>query len=174
MDEIDTIQIVLIVVAAVFAVLNFASFFAGIAYRKRIAEAEIGSAEEKAQSILEEARKNAKAKAREVMLEAKEENHKLRAALDAEMKDRRREISNQEKRINQKEENLERKNDALEKKEQTLNQKIKECEEKSQELTSLKEQQMEALEKISGMSQAEAKAVLIRDIPEIFSRASIC
>ena len=48
--------------------------------------------EEAKSAILEEAKKNAKAKAREVMLEAKEENHKLRAALDQEMKDRRREI----------------------------------------------------------------------------------
>ncbi len=165
-DEIDTIKLVLIVVAVVLAVLNIASFFMGIAYRKKIAEAEIGSAEEKAKNILEEARKNAKAKAREVMLEAKEENHKLRAALDAEMKDRRREISNQENRINQKEENLERKNEALEKKEQTLNQKIKENEEKSAELAKIKEQQLAALEKISGMSQAEAKAALIRDIEQ--------
>ncbi|MBR5809126.1 MAG: DUF3552 domain-containing protein, partial [Clostridia bacterium] len=165
-DEIDTIKLVLIVVAAVLALLNIASFFMGIAYRKKIAEAEIGSAEEKAKTILEEARKNAKAKAREVMLEAKEENHKLRAALDAEMKDRRREISNQENRINQKEENLERKNEALERKEQTLNQKIKENDEKSAELAKLKEQQVEALEKISGMSQAEAKAILIRDIEQ--------
>ena len=163
-DEIDPIVVLIIVAAALGLVI--ASFFAGIGYRKKIAEAQIGSAEKKAESILEEAKKNAKAKAREVMLEAKEENHKLRAALDAEMKDRRREISNQENRINQKEENLERKHEALEKKEQTLTQKIRENEEKSIELAKLKEQQMEALEKISGMSQAEAKAILIRDIEQ--------
>ena len=104
----EMIDTILIVVAVVLGLLNIASFFAGIAYRKKIAEAEIGSAEKKAESILEEARKNAKAKAREVMLEAKEENHKLRSVLDAEIKDRRRELSIQEKRINQKEENLDK------------------------------------------------------------------
>ena len=109
-DEIDTLHIVLIIVAAALAILSIAMFFIGVAYRKRIAEAEIGSAEEKAKSIIEDARKNAKAKAREITLEAKEENQKLRASLDAEMKDRRRELSVQEKRVNQKEENLEKKN----------------------------------------------------------------
>ena len=165
-DEIDTLEIILIIAAAVLAILNIASFFAGVSYRKKFAEAEFGSAEEKAKNIVEEARKNAKAKAREMVLEAKEENQKLRAALDAEIKDRRRELSIQEKRVNQKEENLERKNDALEKKDQTLNQKIKEYEKKSAEIDELKQQQVEALEKISGMSQQEAKELLIRDLEQ--------
>ncbi len=166
MDEIETLTIVLIAVAVIFALLNFASFFAGIAYRKKIAEAEIGSAEEKAKNILEDARKNAKSKAREILLEAKEENQKLRAALDAEMKDRRRELSVQENRVNQKEENLEKKSEALEKKDQILNQKIKECEAKTAEAEELRSRQLAELEKISGMSQEEAKSILIRDLEE--------
>ncbi len=165
-DEIETLEIILIIAAAVLALLNIASFFAGVSYRKKFAEAEFGSAEEKAKNIVEEARKNAKAKAREMVLEAKEENQKLRASLDAEIKDRRRELSIQEKRVNQKEENLERKNDALEKKDQTLNQKIKEYETKSAEIDELKKQQVEALERISGMSQQEAKELLIRDLEQ--------
>ncbi len=165
-DEIDTLNIVLIAVAVIFAALNIASFFAGVSYRKKFAEKEIGSAEEKAKSMIEEARKNAKSKARELLLEAKEENQKLRQSLDAEMKDRRRELSIQEKRVNQKEENLEKKNDALEKKEQTLNQKIKEYDEKNAEIGDIKRQQLETLEKISGMSQQEAKELLIRDLEQ--------
>lgn len=165
-DEIEKLEIVLIIVAAALALLNIVSFFAGISYRKKFAEAEIGSAEEKAKNIVEEARKNAKSKAREIVLEAKEENQKLRTALDAEIKDRRRELSIQEKRVNQKEENLEKKNDALEKKDQTLTQKISEYEKKSAEIQELKRQQVEALEKISGMSQQEAKALLIRDLEQ--------
>ena len=165
-DEIDTLHIVLIIVAAALAILSIAMFFIGVAYRKRIAEAEIGSAEEKAKSIIEDARKNAKAKAREITLEAKEENQKLRASLDAEMKDRRRELSVQEKRVNQKEENLEKKNEALEKKDHILNEKIKEYDEKSAEIAELKKKQLEELEKISGLTQEEAKALLIRDLEQ--------
>ena len=166
MDKIDTLNIVLIVVAVVFAVFNIVSFKAGISYRKKIAEAEFGSAEEKAKKIVEEAQKNAKSKAREIMLEAKEENQKLRSVLDAEIKDRRRELSIQEKRINQKEENLDKKSDSLEKKDQILNQKIKEYDEKNAEIDDIKQQQIAELEKISGMSQQEAKNVLIRDFEQ--------
>ncbi len=155
---------ILIVVAIVLFLLNIASFIAGVTYRKKIAEAEIGSAEAKAKSILETAEKEAKAKKREALLEAKEENQKLRSVLDAEIKDRRREVSNQEKRINQKEENLDKKTENLEKKEQTLNQKLKDVEEKMSELDEVKKKQMAELEKISGMTSEEAKEALIKDI----------
>ena len=162
----DTLEIILIILAVIFAVLNIVSFRFGISYRKKIAEAEFGSAEEKAKSIVEEARKNAKAKAREITLEAKEENQKLRSVLDAEIKDRRRELSIQEKRINQKEENLDRKTEALEKKDQSLNQKIKDYDRKSAELEEIKKKQVSELERISGMSQQEAKSILIQDLEQ--------
>lgn len=166
MDEIDILKIVLIIAAVVFALLNIVSFKAGISYRKKIAEAEFGSAEEKAKKIVEEAKKNAKSKARELMLEAKEENQKLRSVLDAEIKDRRRELSIQEKRVNQKEENLDRKSDSLEKKDQVLNQKMKDYDKKNAEIEEIKQKQIAELEKISGMSQQEAKSILIRDLEQ--------
>lgn len=159
---IDTLNIVLIIAAAVFAVLNIVSFRIGISYRKRIAEAEFGSAEEKAKAMIADAKKDAKAKAREIMLEAKEENQKQRAVLDAEIKDRRRELSIQEKRINQKEETLDRKTEALEKKDHALNQKSKELDRKNAEIDEVRKKQTEQLEKISGMSQQEAKELLIQ------------
>lgn len=163
---IDTLEIVLIVATVIFAGLNAVSFKAGISYRKKIAEAELGSAEEKAKKIVDDAQKTAKAKAREAMLEAKEENHKLRSVLDAEIKDRRRELSIQENRVNQKEENLDKKSEALEKKEHSLNQKMKDCEAKSAELDALKQKQVEELEKISGLSRQEAKDILISGIEQ--------
>ncbi len=164
MTKIDTITIVFMCLAVLFLLLNIASFLAGAKYRKKIAEAEIGTAEEHAKVILAEAEKNAQAKKRELMLEAKEENHKLRSVLDAEIKDRRREISQQEKRVNQKEENLDRKTEALEKKEQSYNQKFRELEKKEAEVEELKAEQTVVLEKISGMTAQEAKDMLMRDI----------
>ena len=89
MDKIDTLEIVLIIVAAFFAVMSVVSFFIGVAYRKKIAEAEIGSAEEKAKSIIKEAEKDGEAKKRELMLEAKEENQKLRTESEKEIKELR-------------------------------------------------------------------------------------
>ncbi len=162
--EINTTTIILIATTVVFALLNILSFFGGISYRRKISEAELGSAEERAKKIIEDAEKNAKARKRELMLEAKEENQKIRAAADAEIKDRRREISNQERRVNQKEENLDKKTEALERKDQILSQKIKELEKKDAKIDEIKQQQIKNLEEISGMTREEAKETLFRDI----------
>ena len=148
----------------VLALLNIVSFFGGIAYRKKISEAELGTAEERAKGIIEATEQNARAKKRELLLEAKEENQRLRQAADAEIKDRRRELSIQERRINQKEENLDKKSDSLEKKEQSLNQKIKDVERKDAKIAEIKQQQIEILEKISGMTREEARQILMQDI----------
>ena len=97
-------------------------------------------------------------------MEGKEANQKLKTEAEAEIKERRRELTVQERRINQKEESLDKKTEALEKKDQTLNQKIKEFEEKEAEIAKIKIQQIENLEKISGMTKEEAKAAIIADI----------
>ena len=162
--KIDTLTIVFIILAAVFAVLNIASFKFGITYRKNIAEKAFGSAEEKAEAIVEDAKKEAKAKKREILLERKEAAQKLKTEAEAEIKERRREISVQERRINQKEENLDKKTDALERKDNALSQKLKHLEEKENEVVQIKQMQLDNIEKISGMTKEEAKAAIISDI----------
>lgn len=159
------ILIAVCVIAVVLCIVGvIIGFKSGVAHRKKIAEAEFGSAEEKAKSIIEDAEKSANAKKRELLLEAKEENQKLRASLDAEIKERRNELSHQERRINQKEENLDKKADNLERKEQSYNQKLKALESKEQEIAEIKKEQMALIEKISGLTAEEAKAILLKDI----------
>ncbi|MCH5186259.1 MAG: ribonuclease Y [Oscillospiraceae bacterium] len=160
----STLDIVLSVAALVFLALNAVSFKGGIIYRKKIAEAEIGSAEDKAAAIIENAKKDGEAKKREFLLEAKEEKHKLRLEFDAEVKERRAELSGQERRIRQKEEALDKKSDSLEKKDSVLTQKIKDYEQKEQKINEIKKQQIAELEKISGFTREEAKEHLIKDI----------
>ena len=162
--NIETLEIVLICALVAFALLNIASFFAGIAYRKKIAEAEFGSAEKQAKNIIDEAVKSADAKKRELMLEAKEENQKLRADFDKEIKERRAEVNRQERRLTQKEENLDKKTETLEKKEATLNQKLKELEQKNEEITEIKKEQTTKLEKISELTRDEARNILMKEI----------
>ena len=159
------ILIAVCVIAVVLCIVGvIIGFKFGVAHRKKIAEAEFGSAEEKARSIIEDAEKSANAKKRELLLEAKEENQKLRASLDAEIKERRNELSHQERRINQKEENLDKKADNLERKEQSYNQKMKALDLKEQEIAEIKQEQMALIEKISGLTAEEAKAILLKDI----------
>ncbi len=164
MNKINTSQIILTVLAVVFALLNIASFFVGVTYRKKIAEKEFGSAEEKAKAIVADAEKDAKAKQREILLEGKEAAQKLKTEAEAEIKERRREISVQERRINQKEETLDRKTDSLEKKDHLLSQKLKDMDKKEAEITEIKQQQLDNLEKISGLTRDEARDLIMADI----------
>lgn len=75
----------------------------GIIYRKRIAEATIGSAEDKAKQIVNEAIKLAETKQKEALIEAKDEIHRLRTEADREIRERRNEVQRLEKKLNQKE-----------------------------------------------------------------------
>lgn len=136
----------------------------GIKRRIKVAEAAFGTAEAKAKAIVEEAQKTADAKKRESLLEAKEENQRLRQDLDKEIKERRNELNRQERRINQKEENLDKKTDNLERKEQQLNKQLKDLEQKEVEIAEIKAKQLSELEKISGMTHEEAREILLKDI----------
>ena len=120
----------LLVVAAV-------GVFAGYLFRKNIAEKEIGSAEDEATRILNEAIKSAESKKREAVVEAREEIYRVRTENERELKERRAEVQKQERRIQQKEESLEKKHENIDRKEEKLTQKLKEIEEKHYRLWKL-------------------------------------
>ncbi len=164
-------DITIILVAVVITILaclatGFLSFKAGVEHRKKIAEAQFGSAEEQAKKIIADAEKSAAAKKREITLEAKEEIQKARAEAERELKDRRSEISRQERRISQKEETLDKKTENLERKESTLAAKMKSLEARELEITEIKEKQLAELEKISGLSQEDAKDIIMKSVEE--------
>ena len=136
----------------------------GIAYRKKIAEAAIGSAEEKAKTIVNEAIKLGETKQKEALLEAKEEIHKNRAEADKEIKERRSELQKMEKRLTQKEETLDKRADSYEKKESVLTAKIKDVEARQLEIEEIKAGQRAVLERISGMTADQAKTYLMETL----------
>jgi ribonuclease Y len=166
--EIDYVSLLIglgigIVIAVISSLIMFRK---GIEHRKRIAEAEIGSAELESQRIISEAEKMAERKKREALFEAKEEIHKSRVEFEKEVKERRMEIQRLERRLQQKEETLEKKMDSLEKKEEGLNRQIKEIEQRQQEIENLYQQQLEKLESISGLSVEEAKEYLLNKVED--------
>ena len=169
MEMIPIVAAVCIAIAAL-VVGAVVGFFvgrpAGEKRRKRIAEAAIGSAEEEATRIVNEAIKTAEAKKKEVVLEGKEEIHRLRIDTDREMNDRRKEVQRQERRIQQKEENLDRKLDSLEAKEEKLNRKNKQAEDRLAEAEQVKAQQLETLERISGFTAEQAKEHLLKEFED--------
>ncbi len=136
-------------------------FFVGVFYRKKIAEAKIGTAEAQARVIMEDAKKEAEQRKKEALLEAKEEILRTRNEADREIKERRAEIQRQEKRAIQREENLERKLDNIERKEEALNQKLSDIKAQEVQVAALKEQQIQKLEELAGLTAEEAKAELI-------------
>ena len=137
---------------------------AGYLIRKKLAEKEIGTAEDEAKRIINEAIKSAEAKKRESVVEAREEIFRARSENERECKERRAEVQKQERRIQQKEETLERKLEAAEQKDEKLNQKLKALEAQKEELEQLKNSQLAMLEKISGLTVEEAKAQLISQV----------
>ena len=136
----------------------------GMIIRKAIAEKQIGSAEAQAKRLLEDAIKTAETKRKEYMLEAKEEIMASRHELEREVRERRAELSRQETRLATKEENLDKKADAMEKKEEALANKVKEAEALKEKVATIHEQQLKLLERISGYSVEEARALLIKNL----------
>ncbi len=136
----------------------------GIIIRKNISESKIGSAEEEAKRIIDEAAKDAETKKKEILVEAKDEAHRMRSEYERENKERRNELQRSEKRLIKKEEMLDSKSVQVEKKEETLQKKLREIETKQNKLEAIHEKQVEELERISGLSTEDAKNMLIDNI----------
>ncbi len=156
------LAILLIVLAGV--ICGVIAFLAGVAHRKKIAETEIGSAEQEAKRIVSDAIKTAEAKKKEAILEGKDEIHRQRTEAEKEIADRRKEVQRQERRIQQKEENLDKKLEHLESKEEMVQQKNKEADERLEEAEAVKRSQFEVLERISGFSMEQAKDYLLKNL----------
>jgi len=138
----------------------------GYYIRKLVAESKIGAAEELAARTIEEANKEAEARKKELLLEAKDEIHKYRQENEKEIRERRREIDRLERRILQKEEVIESKANNIERKEQVLLEKEKEIEKCKQDLQIVLTRQLKELERISGLTFEEAKQLLLSNVEE--------
>jgi ribonuclease Y len=136
----------------------------GVILRKRISESVIGSAEEEAKRLVEEAGKEAETKKKEVLVEARDEAYRIKNEYERENKERRNEIQRSEKRLIKKEEMLDSKSLLVEKREEMLQKKIKEVETKQNKLAAIHDKQTEELERISGLSTEEAREMLINNI----------
>ncbi|HIX16971.1 MAG TPA: ribonuclease Y [Candidatus Gemmiger faecavium] len=162
------VPIIVLVVAVLVAIAVGVAlgFVLGEQHRKRTAEAKLGSAEEEAKRIVNDAIKSAEQKRKETIIEAKDEAFRLKSEADKEIKERRAEITRQERRVDQKEEALDKRTATIERKEEDLKKRTELVEARLDELEQLKLRQTEKLETIAGMSQEDARAVLLQRLDE--------
>ena len=158
-------ETVIAVVVAI-AVTAIVVYFVTSAYHKKVTEAKIGNAEEKAREIIDEAVKTAETKKREAMLEAKEESIRVKNDLDKEVKERRAEIQRSERRVVQKEENLDKKLESIERREAGFAAKEEEINKQKAQVAKLNEERLQELERISGLPSEQAKEYLLKTVEE--------
>ncbi len=157
------LEIALIAAAVVMAVVGFA---VGVAYRKRVGEREIGSAEAEATRLINEAIRSGESRKKEMLLEAKDEIHKSRTEYEKEVKERRAELTKQERRLQQKEETLDKKAENFEKKEEEMARRLEEVAKVKEETEAVKKAHLATLEKLSGLTQEQAKQFLLKSVEE--------
>ncbi len=138
----------------------------GSVMRKRIAERQIGSAEAEATRLINEAIRSGESRKKEMLLEAKDEIHRSRTEHEKEVKERRNELQKQERRLQQKEETLDKKADAFERKEEELARRMAEVATAKEEAESVKKAHLATLEKLSGLTQEQAKQHLLATVEE--------
>ena len=162
------IRIIIAVVAVVVTVLIAVPVAGKAAVAKKVKQdaEKIGTAEEKARSIIDEALKTAETKKREALLEAKEENLKVKNEQDREYRERRAELQKYEKRVLSKEESVDRKADVLERRENDLTAKETELKKKEKKVDELHDQGVQELERISGFTSEQAKEYLLKSVED--------
>lgn len=136
----------------------------GYIYRKNIGEKAIGSAEQKAKNLILDAENKSETMKKEAILEAKEEAHRLRSDAERDARERRAEIQRSERRLIQKEESIDRKLENIERKEESITQKEQAIINKQKDLDTVISKQLEELERISGYTVDEAKAILLSNV----------
>lgn len=155
--------IVGVLCAIIFGVLGFVL---GGEHRRKTSEKEIGSATQQATKIINNALTEAEATKKTRLIEAKDEIHKLRHDADKEIRERRSEVQKQENRLNQREEYLDKRADSLEKKNENIGVKQKQLDDKLLEIDGIKKSQFDMLERISGLTQEQAKDQLLANLNE--------
>ena len=136
----------------------------GYIYRKNVGEKAIGSAEQMAKNLILDAENKSETMKKEAILEAKEEAHRLRSEAERDARERRAEIQRSERRLIQKEESIDRKLENIERKEESITQKEQALVNKQKDLDTVISKQLEELERISGYTVEEAKAILLSNV----------
>jgi ribonuclease Y len=126
-----------------------------------------------AEEIVSAAKKDAENVRRQLEIERKETMYKMRVDFDNETKARKSELDEFDKRLTGREENLEKRLDFITKKEQELSVKSKELEDgakniekKNLELNTVLAEEKQTLQRVSNMTESEARDHLLKRVDE--------
>ena len=150
--------------------------FVGIIFMIILNSIKLMNASKKVQNLLDNAKKEADKLKRDSILEAKEENHRLKVELDKETKEKKQEIKDSEERLLAREESMDRRDQTLQNREQMLEDKEnnlilkqKEIQEKQLELEETKEEQLKLLEKIAGYTKKQARELIMKKVEDMMN-----
>ena len=150
--------------------------FVGIIFMMILNSLKVLSATKKADKLLEDAEIQADKLKRDSILEAKEENHRLKVDLDKEIKEKKAEIKESEDRLLAREESIDRRDQTLQNREQILDSKEqdlidkqKDIQKEQVELENTKNEQIKLLEKIAGYSKEEAKDEIMKKVENMMN-----
>ncbi|MCX2454667.1 ribonuclease Y [Lacticaseibacillus nasuensis] len=142
----------------------------GSLIQKRLHESRVAEAKDSAAAIIAQAKKDAAAEKKAAIVEAKDESHRYRAQVEAELKERRAEVQQSEHRVVQREESLDHRDDTLDRKEQSLadrdrnlNQKQDQLDEREASIQTLIDSQQTELERIAGLTKNQAKTEILTE-----------
>src|SRR4029079_19356182 len=127
-----------------------------------VAAQSVKAAQDKAGRIVAAAR----AQQKELILQAKDEQMRLQRELDEEGRAKRADLANLERRLLQRDEQLDQRADMLEERGRKLLSREQELDEQREALSRMQQERVQALERVSGMSQDEAKAALLVAVRE--------
>ncbi len=151
--------VVILVVAVACAVGGFLA-------RKYLGETKISSAEQAAQQIVEDAKRQAEAIRREARVELKDELHQLRTQVENELRQRRQELAQLENRLLSREEGLDELQKDLARKEQSVTDRENYYRKVLAEAEAAKAEQQRLLEQIAGMTKEQAAELLLKRTEE--------
>ncbi len=163
------IDVAILVIATLLALVG--GGFLGFLIYKKSTEKKLGATEQRIAKMLDDATNECKALKKEAILEAKEQDLKLRNEFERESKEKKLELQKTEQRLVQKEDILDKKEDALLKKSDSLEQQLKNLANKENEVKKMQEKinhqhelMVKELEKVSKMTKDEAKQLLTESI----------
>jgi len=147
-----------------YIILPLAGLTLGWTIRWLYARFQLTASEQRAERIKQDAIKEAEAKKKEILLEAKEQLIRERNQQERETRERRVELQRYERRVMQKEEAIDKKIAQIEKTEQELENRNKLLQDREKALEAQEEKYRAELERISGLSREEAKAIIIQGL----------